>query len=263
MGQIEVPVTKLDALRGLIGTNKASPLIKGRQLPSIVGKIISMGIAFGPVSRFMTRPYAVLESRQSWWDTLQLSPEAQAELSFWSSNLEKFNAQPIWHSPSAVRVVYSDASDTGYGGYVVEHGGCISHGQWTVEEAERSSTWRELSAVWLVLSSVAAKLVNARVRWFTDNQNVAHILQVGSRKPELHEIALRVFSLVIQYQIRLEPEWIPRELNERADFISRIVDYDDWYLNPSVFAWLDAIWGPHTVDRFADHNNSQLPRYNS
>jgi len=28
--------------------------------------------------------------------------------------------------------------------------------------------------------------------------------------------------------IRIEPEWIPREQNELADFYSLIVDYDDW-----------------------------------
>ena len=65
----------------------------------------------------------------------------------------------------------------------------MAHGQWSAEKAERSSTWCELSAVHLVLLSVARKLVNARVRWFTDNQNVARILQVGSGKPDLHEIA--------------------------------------------------------------------------
>ena len=128
LGQIEVPKPKLDALRSMIERVKASPVIMARHLASILGKIISMSIAFGLVSRFMTRSlYAVLESRQSWWDPLQLSIEAQAELMFWSYNLEKYNAQPIWHSPSAVRVVSSDASDTGYGGYVVEHGGCISY----------------------------------------------------------------------------------------------------------------------------------------
>ena len=51
------------------------------------------------------------------------------------------NCQPIWQSPSAVRVVYADASDTGYGGYVVEHGDCVVYGQWTEHEAQQSSTW--------------------------------------------------------------------------------------------------------------------------
>ena len=263
-GVIQVPESKIVSLRSMLQVVKQASCVRAKYLASILGKIISMGLAFGPVTRFMTRSlYSVLESRQSWYESLQFTPEAKAELVFWASNLEGYNAQPIWHSPGAVRVVYSDASDTGFGGYVVEHGACVTHGQWTAEEACRSSTWRELTAVYLVLLSMTTKLVNARVRWFTDNQNVVHILQVGSRKSDLHEIALRVFSLAIENQIRLEPEWVPRACNERADLLSRIVDYDDWYINPEVFAWLDSLWGPHTVDRFADYNNRQLPRFNS
>ena len=155
-----------------------STQIRVKALASVVWKIIAMGLAIGPVSRFRTRSlYAVLQSRNAWCDMLTLSPEAMDELTFWSLTLDDYNAQPIWHHPSAVRVVYSDASDTGCGGYVVEHGSCVSHGQWTADEAERSSTWRELSAVWLVLLS---SLLNCRVRWFTDNQNVVRILEVGS-----------------------------------------------------------------------------------
>ena len=34
-------------------------------------------------------------------------------------------------------------------------------------------------------------------------------------------------------------------------------------LNPEVFQELDARWGPHTVDRFADVYNAQIQRFNS
>ena len=44
-------------------------------------------------------------------------------------------------------MVYTDASDSGYAGFTVEHGCHIAHGQWLPEEASRSSTWRELRAV--------------------------------------------------------------------------------------------------------------------
>ncbi len=263
LGQVEVPQDKLLALHGTLERATQSERIQARSLASIVGKIISMGLAFGPESRFMTHSlYAVLESRHAWCETLLLSGEASEELRFWAASLDDYNAQPIWHSPSAVRVVYSDASDTGYWGYVVEHGNCVSHGRWTAEAAERSSTWRELSAVWLVLLSVADKLANSRIRWYTDNQNVVRILEVGSKQPTLHAIALKVFALAIKHQIRLMPEWVPRELNERADYLSRIIDYDDWFLNPAVFAMLDREWGPHSVDRFADCNNCQVPHFN-
>ena len=79
------------------------------------------------------------------------------------------------------------------------------------------------------------------VCWFLDNQNAVCILQVGSRNPQLHAIALECLMLLSKYQIHLEPEWIPSELNERADYLNRIIDYDDWYLNPAEFRWLDAI----------------------
>ena len=92
---------------------------------------------------------------------------------------------------------------------------------------------------------------------------MAHILQVGSKKPLLQLVALKVFSVAIKNQIRIEPEWIPREFNQQADYISRLVDHDDWILNPQVFAMLDCIWGPHTIDRFADCYNTQLVRFNS
>ena len=39
------------------------------------------------------------------------SAEAVEELTFWSSSLEGYNSRPIWRSSSAVRVVYSDASE--------------------------------------------------------------------------------------------------------------------------------------------------------
>ena len=36
------------------------------------------------------------------------------------------------------RIVYSDASSSGYGGYVVEHGHHFAHGQWDKAEMTRS-----------------------------------------------------------------------------------------------------------------------------
>ena len=67
----------------------------------------------------------------------------------------------------------------------------------------------------------------------------------------------------MRVRICLEPEWIPRKHNEVADYISRIVDYDNWMLNPVVLRELDSVWGPHTIDRFADWCSNQTPRFNS
>ena len=144
------------------------------------------------------------------------------ELRFWVNHLEEFNSQSIWVSPSAVRMAYSDASSTGYGGYIVEHGSYVACGQWTQAEAVKSSTWRELRAVELTLQSLLSYLSGHRVKWFTDNQNVAHLLLVGSRKPELQAGVFRIFCMCFYNRIVLEPQWVPREENTIADELSRI-----------------------------------------
>ena len=64
-------------------------------------------------------------------------------------------------------------------------------------------------------------------------------------------------------QVRIESEWIPREANQQANFISCIVDSDNRCIHPDLFVKLDAKRGPHTVDRFASYFNTQLPRFNS
>jgi len=114
--------------------------------------------------------------------------------------------------------------------------------------AKKSSTWRELRATELLLCSLVDILKGKECRHRTDNQAAAHTLQVGSRVPELQEIVVRVFKFCRENCIQLVPEWVPREENERADFYSKLVDTDDWKLNPIIFKQLDAIWGPHSVD---------------
>ena len=264
VGEFSVPASKIDALKSKLLKTKEAKCVPARELASVIGKIISMSLALGPVTRLMTRNlYAVLNCRLAWCHRLTLSGEAHQEIDFWLSEITNFNGRHIWPKPSAVRVAYSDASDMGYGGYMVEHGNLVANGQWSTDEARQSSTWRELRAVKMVLESFQSKLKHERVRWFTDNQNVVRIVQYGSTKPSLQAEALGIFSLCVQGNIRLEPEWIPREQNELADYYSRVVDCDDWMLNPTIFAWLDTIWGPHSIDRFANAKNAQLQRFNS
>ena len=265
-GKFFVPKEKMSKLWHAIDKVLASRLVPARLLASVVGQIISMSLAIGPVARLRTRAlYDVINTRSFWSEKLSLSSLARDELLFWKSSMQAFNGRPIWFSAGATRVVFSDASSTGYGGFhnVVEVGPDIAHGQWSQYEASLSSTWRELKAVSVVLNSFAPKLSGHRVKWFTDNQNVVRIVESGSKKQHLQVIALSVFKTCLQQGIRLDMEWIPRSLNDKADYISRIQDFDDWSVNPQFFSWIDSMWGPHSVDCFAHVDNTQLPKFYS
>ena len=83
-------------------------------------------------------------------------------------------------------------------------------------------------AVRKLLQSFAPKLTGLCVKWHTDNQNVARIIGVGRRRSGLQSEAKRIFEVCFHHGIPIEPEWVPRSSNEQADYLSRLVDFDDW-----------------------------------
>ena len=73
-------------------------------------------------------------------------------------------------------IVYSDASDISFGGYIVGTPINIVHGMWFGVERGNSSTWKELTAIMVLLSSITM-LESKKIQWFTENQNVVSIVR--------------------------------------------------------------------------------------
>ena len=66
-GHIEIPPERLSSTRSKLKVASQLAKITARELASIVGRIISMGLAIVPVSCLMTRSmYMLLNSRRSW-----------------------------------------------------------------------------------------------------------------------------------------------------------------------------------------------------
>ena len=79
-----------------------------------------MGLALGRIARLRTRAlYAVIEKRQYWKDRLFLTDNARGELQFWQEHVDQLNEQPIWFSSGATCVAFTDASSSGFGGFIV------------------------------------------------------------------------------------------------------------------------------------------------
>ena len=122
--------------------------IKVRRIASLVGQIISMSVVIGSVSQLMTRSLSIdILSSASWNSMIYLSEESISQILFWENTLEKINDREMKCVTGSSRIVYTDASETGYGGYCVQAGNAVSHGVWEEYERKRSSTWRELVAV--------------------------------------------------------------------------------------------------------------------
>ena len=247
-----------------IQTLLKTPYTSARKIAQIVGKIVSTKYVVGDIVRLKTRYlHLLIENRTSWDATLNILnfPKAHREILFWVQNIHSYNQKFIKCPLNPQVIVSSDASSVGMGA-VIENG-TFCHRNFTLLEKGKSSTWREMMAVLFSLRSFSNILKSSKVIWRIDNYAAAKIIKVGSPVADLHEISLDIFDLCFQNQITLKPVWVPRIQNKEADRVSRIIDIDDWEITSTFFNYLDSLWGPFTIDRFANSQNKKLQRFNS
>ena len=227
-GIIAITEEKINKLKESIRFALSVNRIKVLELASIAGQIIAMYLAIGSWARLMTRSmFFCISQKRNWSSTVVLSQDAQNELNFWLAKVDQYNGRPMVPQSSYVGVVYSDASDTGFGGYLVK---CDKHevaGSWDIHQLSSSSTLKELLAVKYVLISLIDKLSGFSVKWFTDNKNLALILNIGSKKPHLQHEILQIFNICYPRSIGIDIEWIPRTKNEQSDYLSKMYDDND------------------------------------
>lgn len=228
-GKFQVPPHRVDALRRLIDTvMDKNYYVSARMLAIVTGSLVSMMLAMGPVVRLWTRAmYTDICQALSWDKRITLSLSSQTEVQFWKENLDT-KGYPIWTpSPKIEVTTYSDASGQGWGGFSVNINGEAAVGSWSDDEKAKSSTFRELRAIRLVLESYGKDLQGKEVCHRTDNKNAEIIISVGSRVPELQLEAVAVYKLCRELNIRLSVEWLSRDDNVEAYELSRIEDTND------------------------------------
>ncbi|VDI20858.1 Hypothetical predicted protein [Mytilus galloprovincialis] len=268
-GIVYVTETRLNKLKDTLNViihrlRKGEIKVTARFLASIIGQIISMQGAMGPVVRLRKRSmYDCLLYRASWNAPVLLNSKALDEIVFWKENVAILNGRDLSIVEQYSCIVYSDASGIGFGGYAVSISDTEVMGSWNSVESLKSSTWRELEAVYRVLLSLLVTLQGETIKWYTDNQNIVYIIKQGSKKGDLQLIAIKIANVCKLNNIVLLPQWVPREKNVKADQISKSVDCDDWGIDPEVYSVLDNLWGPHTVDRFASDYNTKCLVFNS
>ena len=77
----------------------------------------------------------------------------------------------------------------------------------------------------------------------------------------MQDLALKIFEFCAVNGIELKLDWVPRSQNVIADEISKISDSDNWEISQELFNYLNSLWGPFQVDRFASYENHKLGRF--
>ena len=260
----EVPEDKLNRIK--ISINNLvlfKSTCSARSLAKVVGKITCLFHALGSIVYIMTKNCQIwIADRHSWGSKSTLPNVVLQELHFWINNLcsiERMHFEKQKHK--ADTIIYSDASATGARAFILNSPGYELVEYWREDEACRSSTWREIRTVSLFLDVHKHALKNRNITWYTDNQAVPRIVFKGSMKEDLQAESLLIFKECLKSNINLQINWIPRELNEQADELSKIQDRDDWEVSQHIFDFLNRIHGKFTVDCFASNISKKCSKF--
>ena len=221
----------IEELESLLMTRR----IKLRNMARILGLLQSCSRALGNVvkirSRNLYRWLNELLVNSSYNHHFPLSEIEKEEISFWIKNIRDLNGcffSPKLSSVETYFSVVSDASKDGLFAYQLEDKyEILLRRLFSAQEAKCSSTVREILALQnIYCSEFSDRFKGATVYHYTDNQAVPVIVEVGSKKPQLQEIALNIFEACKSKEITLIVEWKPREhpLLQHADLGSKSFD---------------------------------------
>ena len=270
---ISIPRSRIDKLISSLQELKLRlPIVTPRFLASCVGKIISLSPVVGNIAIIMTRFLQSAVNFREQWDT-QLDPrgfqfyqQCLVEVDFWFSSSVRLNNRFLFSYSKPIVVVHSDASAFACGGHALVLDSAefeLFFQAFSTMESFSDSNGRELLAILYSLKSFRSLIEGKVVKIYTDNRNAAIITRKGSMSLRLHKIALDIFHFCASHQVTLEVEWVPRQLNEYADLLSRVVDYDDWTVSDAFFIRMSSLLGPFSVDCFASRNSAKCVKFYS
>ena len=118
------------------------------------------------------------------------------------------------------------------------------------------SDGRELFAILYSLKSLKSLIQGKVVKLYTDSKNASIIASKGSTALGLQRHALEIFQFCAINNVSIEFEWFQRSLNEYADSLSKVIDFDDWGVSTDFFVYVSSLF-----DRCASPDSAKCARF--
>lgn len=257
---IRIPTSRCRKLKKDIKRVISKESLSARILARVTGQCVSMFRAIAPGKLMLRNVYKVLAGRKHWDELVTLDKAAVQDLNWWVHALDGWNGQVIRSKVPELQII-CDASPFGFGAIC---GDKKAAGFWSPRVANSPQNAREMMAILTAVHTFGPHLRGKSIQIVTDNISaMAYINHMGGPSQELTRIAKDIWAVANLFDITLSATYLAGCLNVEADYLSRLSTQYEWTLHPNLFRYLDRIWGPHTMDRFANMGNHVLPRYNS
>ena len=258
--RIKAQTAHISKLKRSIGKALQQKSITFRCLAQICGQCVSVAWVVQPGKLFLRSAYRLLGTRDCWTSKVCLSNEVVRELEWWLHSDDQWNERLICSEQIQGQIV-TNASLLGWGAVF---DGQVASGDWNVQVSFLLSNEREMLTILMALKVFSSLIRGKNIQVLTDNISaMAYLNHKGGPSPALSKLAKAIWAEAIEIGVSIKCAHIAGVEKQESDFWSRRANKHNWRLHPRLFAYLDRLWGPHTVDRFANCQNTQLPRFNS
>lgn len=245
-----------------------------RDLSCLLGRMSAASGAFAEVrlrSVALERVRAAGVRRGCRWDSpVRLGPEALAELRWWARHATALPGR-LLRLPAPDVVLRTDASSLGWGAVVVraprfpELRSWSASGRLPPELRSAISNETELFGIGQAVRALARTrdLRGVHLRVQTDSTAALFYVNKGAgRSLALTGLARPLWAALRRSGVILSAEHLPGRDNVAADGLSRRpLTAADLTLRPHAFRYLERIFGPRSVDAFAEPHNAQVRRF--
>ena len=263
--ELSLPTGKLKKIRAESRKLLGAEQITNRALSRLIGKMSAANQVIPPSPLFyrhlqMDLTESLRVSDQNYETTLTLSHESKEELTWWDTQMSKWNGRHILAKEPDL-VIESDASTLGWGASCQN---INTGGPWSAQEKTNHINCLELLAATLALKTFVKNQTGVSVLLKIDNTTaVAYINnQGGTVSKTLVTLTRDLWMWCLERNIHIQAQHLPGVLNYRADTESRTLkDRSDWSLDKDTFSKINERYGPIEVDLFASRLTNQCRRY--
>ena len=160
--------------------------------------------------------------------------------------------------------LFSDASNTGWGGYC-QQSGATARGMFGPDELDLHINVKELLACFLTVKIFLQDIFDQHIHLHLDSQVALGCIraQGSTRSPMCNKYTAKIMRFFEGHRLHLTTTYIQSSCNDIADSQSRQGANDDieWTLVQQVFDKIADFFTTPEVDLFANRLNHRLPKY--
>ncbi|XP_034935551.1 uncharacterized protein [Chelonus insularis] len=234
--------------------------VKIRLLAQLIGSLVAAcpAIKYGWLytKKLEREKFLSLLKKDGKYDCVMRLPEhLREDFEWWKINI--MNSRNSFKLPSYKRVIFTDASLSGWGAYCEGTG---THGSWSVEEKKHHINYLELLAIFFALKSFASDLYNCNILLRVDNTTaISYINRMGGiQHQNLNILAREIWQWCEQKNNWIFASYIPSQENEDADRESGKNNVDtEWEIGNEYFRKIVRKYGTPEIDLFANRINKK------